>query len=136
MMNRMITETFEKFKSVVKEGRETARKRNQGNRDHNAGRSLDAQWTELADGRVLSGKEAYEKGFVDQLGNWRDAVKRAQILAGIDKADLVTYQVPFSLSNLLGIFGKSDAKSIKLDLGLDLPKLGAGLYYLAPSFLR
>jgi hypothetical protein len=63
-------------------------------------------------------------------------VKRAQKLAGIDKAELVTYQVPFSLGNLLGLLGKSDAKSVKVDVGLDIPRLGAGFYYLAPAFMR
>ena len=48
----------------------------------------------------------------------------------------MTYQEPFSLSDMLGILGKSDAKAVKVDVGLDVPKLQAGLYYLAPSFLR
>ena len=139
MVNKMINETFEKFKSIVAEGRKVANTRNQLNKvieDSDKGRELSATWASLADGRILSGKEAREHGFVDELGNWRTAIKRAQALAGIGKADLVTYQVPFSLGNLLGILGKSDAKSIKVDLGFDLPKLNAGLYYLSPTFLR
>jgi len=136
MITKMITETFEKFKKVVAEGRKLASNRNQLNKDGSTGRPLSDKWTSLADGRILSGKEAYEHGFVDELGNWRKAVKRAETLAGIEKADLITYQMPFNLGNLLGIFGKSETKSIKVDLGFDVPKLNAGLYYLAPSFLR
>jgi protease-4 len=136
MIAKMINETYEKFKSVVAEGRQFSNNRNQLNKGDEKGRPLNGKWASLADGRILSGKEAYEQGFVDELGNWRTAIRRAQKLAGIDKADLVTYQVPFSLGNLLGIFGKSDAKSLKVDLGFDLPKLNAGLYYLCPTFLR
>jgi protease-4 len=139
MIAKMINETYEKFKSVVAEGRKFSNNRNQLNKGgdpKDKGRELSGKWTSLADGRILSGKEALEHGFVDELGNWRTAIRRAQKLAGIDKADLVTYQMPFSLGNLLGIFGQSDAKSIKVDLGFDLPKLGAGLYYLSPTFLR
>jgi len=138
MIAKMINETYEKFKSVVAKGRQFSNNRNQSNKgdDQDKGRGLNTKWTSLADGRILSGKEAFEQGFVDELGDTRTAIRRAQKLAGIDKADLVTYQIPFSLGNLLGIFGKSDAKSIKVDLGFDLPKLSAGLYYLCPTFLR
>jgi protease-4 len=136
MVTRMINETFEKFKSIVAEGRQEANQRNKFNKDGSTGRPLKSEWANLADGRVLSGKEAFENGFVDELGNWRAAVTRAQKLSGIEKADLVTYQVPFSLGSLLGFFGKANTKSIKIDLPLDLPKLGVGLYYLSPAFLR
>ncbi len=136
MIAKMINETFGRFKAIVAEGRRLSGNRNQLNKDGATGRPLSDKWESLADGRILSGKEAHEHGFVDELGNWRTAVRRAQTLAGIQKADLVTYQMPFSLGNLLGILGKSDAKSIKVDLGFDLPKLSAGLYYLSPTFLR
>lgn len=136
MMTRMVNETFDRFKTVVAEGRKFSSNRNQLNKDGSTGRPLSDKWASLADGRILSGKEAHEHGFVDELGNWRTAIKRAQTLAGIEKADLITYQMPFSLGNLLGILGKSETKSIKVDLGFEMPKLSAGLYYLAPSFLR
>jgi protease-4 len=136
MMSRMINETFDRFKTVVAEGRKFSNNRNQLNKDGSTGRALSDKWASLADGRILSGKEALQHGFVDELGNWRTAVRRAQTLAGIDKADLVTYQMPFNLGNLLGFLGKTEAKSIKVDLGFEMPKLTAGLYYLAPTFLR
>jgi protease-4 len=136
MMKRMINETYDKFKSVVADGRGKARERNQANTDGATGRTLDGDWASVADGRILSGKQALEHGLIDELGGWRTAIKRAQGLAGIQRADLVTYQMPFRLSNFLGFLGQSDAKTVKVDLGLDFPKLGAGLYYLAPAFLR
>ena len=136
MIKRMVDETFERFKTVVADGRKEANELNKSNKGGATGRTLSSNWTSRADGRILSGKEAYEHGFVDELGNWRTAIARAQKLAGIDKADLVTYQVPFNLANLFSLFGKSNAKSVKVDVGFDVPRLQSGLYYLAPSFLR
>jgi protease IV len=136
MVGRMITETYEKFKSVVAEGRQFSSNRNQLNKDRSTGRPLSPNWAGLADGRILSGKEAFEHGFVDELGNWRTALKRAHNIAGIENADLIAYQMPFNLGNLFSLFGRSDAKKIQIDFGFDLPKLSAGLYYLSPTFLR
>jgi ClpP class serine protease len=120
----------------VAEGRQFSQNRNQLNKDGAAGRPLSSEWATLADGRILSGTEAYENGFVDELGGWRSAVKRAHKLAEIDGANLVTYQMPFSLGNLFSLFGKSDAKNITVDLGFHFPKIRAGLYYLSPTFLQ
>ncbi len=134
MLNRMVGETFTRFKTVIAEGRQFSNNRNQSNPDGDSGRTLSSKWTDLADGRILSGKEAHANGFVDELGGWRTAVKRAETLAGIEDADLITYQAPFNIGNLFSLFGKSSAGTIKVDIGLDLPKLRAGLYFLAPSF--
>ncbi len=136
MVNKMVNETFEKFKTVIADGRKFSSNRNQLNAEGETGRALATNWTALADGRILSGKEALEHGFVDELGNWRAAIRRTEKLAGIEDADLITYQVPFNLGSLFSLFGKSQTKSIKVDLGFDLPKLSSGLYFLAPSFAR
>jgi hypothetical protein len=71
------------------------------------------------------------------LGDFDVAVKRAEKLAGIPKAELVEYQQSFDLANLFHLFGKSDAKAVKLDLGVDLPKLQPGcMYFLSPTYLH
>jgi protease-4 len=132
MIQSMIDETFEKFKSVVAEGRGRAAKENQGQ-----GRTLAPNWTEYADGRVLTGKQAFELGFVDQLGNLDTAVERARALANIEHANVIRYQEHFDLSHLFSLFGRTEAKSIKVELGIDLPKLQAGrLYFLSPTFVH
>ena len=136
MIQKMIGETFGRFKQVVGEGRKRANDENKANPGDAAGRSLAPSWADYADGRILSGREAYEHGFVDELGDTQTAIKRARTLVGIDDANLVTYRPPFGLSDLFGFLGKSEMKSIKVDWGFDIPKLQAGLYYLAPSFLR
>jgi protease-4 len=135
MLQTLINQTFDRFKTVVNEGRRRARERNESNKG-DTGRALSGRWADYADGRILSGREAYELGFVDELGNWETAVKRARALAGIDKASLVTYQAPFNFLDAFSLFGQSETKSVKLDLGLDLPRLPAGrLYYLSANFL-
>ena len=134
MVKDLIGETFDKFKSVVADGRQQANKKNQDNKD-SKGQPLASQWTDFADGRVLSGKEAFELGFVDELGNFDTAVKRARKLARIDSANLVHYQQTFDLSNLFRLLGKAEVPKIKIDAGLDTPRLKAGqLYFLAPTF--
>jgi protease-4 len=130
MVQGLIDETFARFKTVVKEGRQRAFTNNQG-------RELKKNWEDLADGRILTGQQAYENGFVDELGNFDTAVKRAKKLAGITGAKLVRYEQPFSLSSLFRLLGKTEVPAIKLDLGLDLPKLQLGrLYFLSATVLH
>jgi protease-4 len=132
MVQSMVNETFDKFKSIVAEGRGQAAKKNSAD----PGRTLTDNWAQYADGRILSGKEALKQGFVDELGNFDVAVKRAQKLAKISDANLIQYQPVFGLGDLLGIFGQSEAQTLKIDLGLDLPKLQLGrLYFLCPLAL-
>jgi protease IV len=129
MVQALIDETFEKFKDVVKTGREHAAGLNSGK-----GKTLVDDWQDFADGRILSGKQALNFGFVDELGNFEAAVNRAEIIAGIPSANLVEYRIPFDIGSVLGrIFGKSDVPAIKVDLGMDLPKLEAGrMYFITP----
>jgi protease IV len=134
MVQKLIDETYEKFKSVVAEGRQNAREINDD------AKPLAPDWASFADGRVLSGKEAYELGFVDQLGNFDDAAAKAEELAGLEegrRANLIEYRQRNDLAELLGLFAKSEGRGLKVDLGLDLPKLQAGhLYFLSPTFLH
>ncbi len=132
MLNSLIQQTFARFKEVVGEGRRLANQENKGK-----GQALAADWTKYADGRVLSGQDAYKLGFVDELGDFHDAVRRAKTIAGIPNANLIEYQQRYGLTDLFHLFGKAEAKPIKIDWGFDLPKLQAGQpYYLAPMFLR
>jgi len=133
MIQDMIMETYAKFKSVVQNGREKAATRNKG-----TGKALVENWAEYADGRILTGKTAFDLGFVDKLGNFQTALDIARQIGGVSgQAHVVRYQEPFTLSRLFGMgmsskVRKSDA--VKIDLGLDLPKLQAGrLYFLAPT---
>ena len=82
--------------------------------------------------------QALKYGFVDELGNFDDAVKATKKIAGITKANLIEYRERYDISEFLRLFGQSDsAHNIKLDLGLEMPKLQAGqLYFLSPAFVN
>jgi protease-4 len=133
MVQALIDETFSRFQTVVAEGRGRAHDKNQGE-----GRALSSDWKDYADGRVLSGTQAYDLGFVDERGDFRDAVSRAKKLAHIrDEANLVQYRQRRDLSDLFRFMGSAKAPVVKVDLGMEMPKLEAGqLYYLSPTFVH
>ena len=87
---------------------------------------------------MLSGSEALKYGFVDELGDFDDAVKTTKKIAGITKANLIEYRERYDISEFLRLFGQNGAAhDIKLDLGLEMPKLQAGqLYFLSPTFVN
>lgn len=57
--------------------------------------------TPYADGRVLTGKKAFELGFVDKLGNYYDAVQLTADLAGIKGEPTVRADQPVKFEQLL-----------------------------------
>jgi protease-4 len=133
MIQAMIDETYAKFVSVVQQGRARAEKQNLG-----TGKPLAENWKLYADGRVLTGKQALELGFVDELGDFDTAVRRARKMCKMADANLIRYQEPFNIGNLFSLFGQSESStSLKVDLGFELPKLQAGrLYFLAPTVIH
>lgn len=135
MVQSLIDETYAKFKSVVQEGRDRAFEKSK-NTSQKA-RALADNWEEYADGRVLSGTEAFRLGFVDQLGGFEAAVKQARNLASIGNANLIEYQQHYDFSDFFRLFGKSEGKVMRVDLGMEMPQLQAGqLYFLSPTFLH
>ena len=133
MVQKLITDTYDKFKDVVRDGRTKAHALNKAD-----GKPLASDWESYADGRVLSGEDAQKLGFVDQLGDFNDAVKAAKKIAHISNANLVEYRERYDISEFLRLFGQSEsaAHDIKLDLGMNLPKLEAGkLYFLSPTLV-
>lgn len=136
MVQKLIDETFARFKKVVADGRGKAYEKNKNAKDQ--GRELVSDWQDYADGRVLSGTEACKLGFVDELGDFQDSLKRCEALTGISNANIVEYEQHYDFSDFLRLFGKTDSKSVvKIDLGMQLPKLQAGhLYFLSPTFLH
>ena len=113
---------------MVAEGRNWARQKNGG-----AGAALNPDWASYADGRVLSGTEAFKLGFVDQLGSFDDAVERARRIAGISSATVVQYQQRYDLWICFICSARPTREFLRVDLGLDAPKLRAGmLYFLSP----
>ena len=130
MVQKLINEVYGDFKDVVAKGRGDAHEKNKSE-----GHALAENWTDYADGRVLSGTEAEKLGFVDEIGNFQTAVERAKSFGGISgDANLIQYSERHDLSDLFHIFGESKAQtSVKLDLGFDAPRLQEGrLYFMSP----
>lgn len=134
ILQDMITESFTRFKDVIREGRGWAAKKNQEDRVK-GGRTLASNWEDFADGRILSGQAALNLGLVDELGNFETAVKRARALTGITDADLVGYELPHSVLHLFRLFGKTNVRAVDVRIGgLDLSSsLAPGrLYFISP----
>ncbi|MCS1408422.1 MAG: putative signal peptide peptidase SppA [Verrucomicrobia subdivision 3 bacterium] len=132
MVQGMINEIFDRFKKVVSEGRSGAQSENNGE-----GKALVEDWESYADGRILSGKQAFNLGFVDELGNFDTATARMAQLTKTEDFNLIQYQLPFTFANLFRAFGEANPKRIEIDLGLRIPPLQAGrLYFLAPNYLN
>jgi protease-4 len=70
MMQAIVDEVFQDFKSAVIQNR---------------GKRLNLQkFNEVADGRIMTGKQAKEIGLVDALGDKNDALVKAAKLGGMD----------------------------------------------------
>jgi protease-4 len=118
----MVMQTYDKFVGIV------ARERKQ---DEQALRNG------VADGRVLSGKDAMANKLVDGLGEVEDAYAKAMELAGAKGALVVRYETQFSLGKLFKLLGSSESAKTKVEVNLTegmMPKLEAGRLYYLPSF--
>ncbi len=126
MVQDLISQTYRQFTNIVVAGRGAAHDINKTD-----GSALISNWADYADGRVLSGAEALKYGFVDQLGDFDDAVKHAEKIANKgQKANLVEYRERYDITDFLSMFSQSSkAPDIKLDLGVNFPKLQAGERY-------
>jgi protease-4 len=88
----------------------------------------------IADGRILSGKDAFDHKLIDGLGELDDAFRKARELGNAPDAKVVKYGPPFSLSRFFRIFGETDSK-IELTLPKQLiPQLESGRAYFLPSY--
>jgi len=140
ILQGFIDETYQIFVDVVSEGRanDNARSAEELKSDI---RELVDGWKEYADGRILTGKEAYEHGMVDKLGNFDDAVKFTEQYLAIEegKARLIRNEPPMSFGNLFSLLGQAKETAapttIKVDIGLDMPQLRPGVPYYISSHL-
>jgi len=119
LVQNFIMKTYDKFLGIV------AKERNL---------QADLLRNTIADGRILSGKEAFEHKLIDGLGELDDAYSKAKELGNAPDAKVVKYGPPFSLSRFLRIFGESESK-IELQLPKQLlPQLESGRAYFLPSY--
>jgi hypothetical protein len=66
------------------------------------------------------------------------AVSRAEKIAKIKgSASIIEYRQRVDFADLFGILGKSEAPVVKVDIGMDAPKLEGGrMYFITSTFLR
>lgn len=89
----------------------------------------------VADGRILSGTDAYANKLVDQLGYIEDAYEKASELGGAPNAQIVRYERTFTFDKFLRMFGESRASTkIEVDLLQQKTQLQPGRVYLLPAF--
>ena len=122
-IQNLVTQMYDKFLGIVSEAR-----------------GIDAATLKdgIADGRVLTGKEALDKKLVDQVGYVEDAYALAKQLGKSPNAMVVRYQHTPSLSDIFGALGQSQASAgtVKIDVSDRLlPRLEAGRMYLLPSHM-
>jgi protease-4 len=102
-------------------------------------RKLDEQTLRngIADGRVVSGKDALENKLVDALGNVEDAYAKAMELGKAKSAPVIRYEAAFHLGRLFKLLGQSDkggSGKVEVSLVESLkPKLEVGRMYFLPS---
>src|SRR5947207_3350204 len=119
LVQNFIMKTYDKFLGIV------AKERNL---------PADLLRNTIADGRILSGKEAFDDKLIDGLGEFEDAFTKAKQLGNAPEAKIVKYGPPFSLSRFLRIFGGTDSK-IELQLPKQfIPQLESGRAYFLPSY--
>jgi protease-4 len=119
LIQSFVMKTYEKFLGIV------ARERNL---------PADGLRNSIADGRILSGKDALENKLIDGTGQIEDAFAKAKELGRASGATVVKYGPPFSLGRFFRAFGSSNNK-IELTLpGQLLPQLETGRAYFLPSF--
>jgi protease-4 len=119
LVQSFIMKTYDKFLGIV------AKERNL---------PADGLRNTIADGRILSGKDAFEHKLIDGLGELEDAFGKAKELGNAPDAKVVKYGPPFSLSRFFRIFGETDSK-IELQLPKQLvPQLESGRAYFLPSY--
>jgi len=89
----------------------------------------------LADGRILTGKDAKDAGLVDQLGYIEDAFAKARELAGAPGAAVIRYEPGINFGRVLRYLGAGANSKVELQLGaMPACRLQPGRAYLLPEY--
>jgi len=120
LVQTFIMKTYDKFLGIV------AKERNL---------PADNLRNTVADGRILSGKDALDHKLIDGLGEIEDAFSKAKELGSAPGATIVKYGPPFSLGRFFRAFGETGNTKISLELPKQLlPQLESGRTYFLPSY--
>jgi protease-4 len=117
----MIMQTYDKFVGIVA-----------------AERKLDVEVLKkgVADGRVISGKDAYAHKLVDELGDLDTAIAAAMKIGGAPGSAVVKYELPGGFGRYLRLLGKAEpSKKIEINVGVEQLPLKPGYQYLLPGIV-
>ena len=136
MVQELVLETFSKFVSVVEEGRA----RSHATFEELGARELVADWRDYADGRVFSGKKAFELGFVDELGDRSVAFERVKSMLGQSELDFVAIERRIPPGEWFQLTATRLARRPSLLGGVSYENLGlplapGKLYFLQSTYL-
>jgi protease-4 len=126
-VQNLVDSMYDRFLSIVSEARKVPK---------------DILRNSVADGRVVTGRQALEAKLVDQIGYVEDAYAMAKQLGKAPDASIVKYRTTPSVLSMLGLAeskaGGTGPAKVELNLpGAALPRLLPGmLYYLPASFAR
>jgi protease-4 len=113
----IIDDYFKKFLSVVLKGRK--------------GAISEEELLKIADGRVYTAQQALKLKLIDQIGYFDQALEKTESLAGIKKANVITYTYyPKSKTNIYATAPEKPVLFEKNNLQDLLPNLKSGFYYL------
>ncbi len=122
-LDKMVKETFAEFAKVVADGREKYES------------AEDVMNAEFADGRVLSGKDAFEFGLVDELGDFEKAISYVTEQTDCVSPSVIRYSSKPSLWETV-ISSKASPFSPKSVLPIESASIKAGqLYFILPQAL-
>jgi protease-4 len=88
LIEKVITPAYERFVDLVAEGRKDVLSKD--------------TVRQLSDGSIFTAPEAVEKKLIDELGYFDNAIAKAEKMAHIANAHVVTYEEVFSLRSILG----------------------------------
>jgi protease-4 len=120
LIQNFVMQTYDKFLGIVAKER---------------GVSAETLRNTIADGRILSGKDALNNKLIDALGQLEDAFNKAKQLGNAPQATVIKYGPPFSLIRFFRAFGQTGDSKLQLELPKQLvPQLESGRAYFLPSF--
>ena len=126
-VQNMVDEMYARFVGIVSESREIP---------------VETLKNGIADGRILSGKNALEADLIDATGYIEEAYAKARELGNAPNARIVRYGHDVRLGSLLSFLGKAstdklnraEEQRVRLEIGRSLyPELQPGTVYLLPA---
>ena len=113
IMEKIVDEAFDRFVSIVSEGRDIEKK----------------ELMKVADGRIFTGKQAVKYDLVDVLGGFEEALQLANEEAGISNPTIIKYKELGFLDLLMGYAANIVNPSARVLEAIDIAP-GVRLQYL------